>query len=148
MLRGRGRWFIFLWLFPVGLPAATPLPRYLGDINLGMPGEPRTSLAFGRARAVLSIDGRVHFQGHDDRGGLWQAVLPVSERIGFRTVWQADFDHNSHLDLLVASQGSKVGHCLNEVTLSFLLFDRGGQPVPWVINTWRGFPPRQRYLLN
>jgi hypothetical protein len=110
-----------------------------------MPGELRTSLAFGHALAIVSKDGRIHFQGRDDRGKLWKAVIPVAEGIGFTTVWQADFDHNSHLDLLVASQASKVGHCINDVTLSFLLFDRGGQPVPWVINTWtplyRGFPP-------
>ncbi len=135
MLRGRGRWLIFLWLFPVGLPAATPLLRCLGDINLGMPGEPRTTLPFGRAWAVLSKDGRVHFQGHDDRGELWQAVLTVSEGMGFTTIWQADFDHNSHLDLLVASLASQSGHCINEVTSSFLLFDDRGRPVPWVIRT-------------
>lgn len=145
MLRRRSQRIILLGLFAVGLPGATPPLRYLGDINLGMPGEPRTSLAFGRAWAVLSKDGHVRFQGHDDRGKFWQAVLPISEGVGFTTVWQADFDHNSRSDLLVASQASQIGHCINEPTLSFLLFDRGGQPVPWVITArtpaYRRFPP-------
>jgi hypothetical protein len=61
--------------------------------------------------------------------------LPINGGIAFTTVWQADFDHNSRPDLLIAAHSAKSGRCLEEVTLSFLLFNTRGQPVPWVIQS-------------
>ena len=55
--------------------------------------------------------------------------------VGFTTVWQADFDHNSRPDLLIAAYFPTNGRCVDEITLSFLLFNDRGQPVPWVIHT-------------
>jgi hypothetical protein len=106
-------------------------PRYLGDVDLGFPGESRTSLTFGDARAVLLKDGRVQFQGHGDAGRPWRAVLQTT---GNTTVWKGDFDHDFRPDLLVASEVSQVGHCIDKVVLSFLLFEQHGEPVPWIVS--------------
>lgn len=38
-------------------------------------------------------------------------------------------------DLLIANYDPKVGRCTLPVTLSFLLFDAHGRPVPWTIDT-------------
>src|SRR5579864_8726787 len=127
--------FWFILLYSGSLWAAFPGPRYLDEIgHLGTPSDRRTSVQLGPAQVISGSDGFV-FQGRDDDGKKWQAVLPVFGGIGFTTVWQADFDHNSHTDLLVAAHFPGNGRCLDEVTLSFLLFNSHGQPVPWVVRT-------------
>jgi len=128
-------WLIFACLCSVSLRGAFPGLRYLDEIgHLGTPIDPRTSVQFGRTQ-VIWTDGGVRFQGRDDDGQKWQAVLPINGGIAFTTVWQADFDHNSRPDLLIAAHSAKSGRCLEEVTLSFLLFNTRGQPVPWVIQS-------------
>jgi hypothetical protein len=94
----------------------------------------RTSVQFGRTQAVWADDS-VRFQGRDDDGKRWQAVLPFKQGLGYTAVWQADFDHNSRPDLLIASYDPRNGRCTDGVTLYFLLFNDHGQPVPWVIQT-------------
>src|SRR5262245_2778871 len=127
---------IFLYLCSSSLWAAFPGLRYLGEIgSLGTELDPRAVVRFGHTLARGTDDG-VRFQGTDDDGVKWQAVLPLSGGVGFTTVWQADFDHNSRPDLLIAAYpGVRSGRCLDEVTLSFLLFNDRGQPVPWVIES-------------
>jgi len=130
------RVLLLLSFFSGLLCAAFPGLRYLDDIgDLGIPGEPRTSVQFGRTLAVWA-DGRIRFRGRDDDGKQWEAVLPVSQGLGRTSVWQADFDHNSRQDLLIASFPPKLGRCTIQVTLSFLLFNDQGRPVPWVIQTY------------
>jgi hypothetical protein len=136
---------ILICLCSGSLWAAFPGLRYLDEIgHLGTPGDPRTSVRLGRAEVVSSHDS-VLFQGRDDDGKSWRAALPVFGGIGFTTVWQADFDHNSRPDLLIAAHFPGNGRCLDEVTLSFLLFNDRGRPVPWVIQTrmpyTSNFPP-------
>jgi len=129
------RVLLLLSFFSGLLCAAFPGLHYLDDIgDLGIPGEPRTSVQFGRTQAVWA-DGRIRFRGHDDDGKQWEAVLPVSQGLGRTSVWQADFDHNSRQDLLIAAFSSKSGRCTDGVTLSFLMFNVHGRPVPWVVQT-------------
>ena len=124
--------FCLCW---TSLGATFPGLRYLGDIgDLGMPGSSRTSVRFGSIQAVWIDDG-VRFQGRDDDGKSWRAALPVATGIAYTDVWQADFDHNSRQDLLIAAHSFGSGRCVDEVMLSFLLFDNRGRPVPWVIRT-------------
>jgi len=85
-------------------------------------------------QVVLSGDD-ILFRGRDDAGKRWQAALPVSRGIAHTAVWQADFDHNSRQDLLVAAYSFSNGRCIDEITLSFILFNNHGQPVPWVVQT-------------
>ena len=126
-------WLIFL--FSTSLCLAFPGLRYLDDIgDLGIPGNRRTSVQFGRTRAVWADD-RVRFEGRDDAGKMWQAILPTAQGLGYTAVWKADFDHNSRPDLLIAAYFPKNGRCVDEITLSFLLFNDRGEPVPWMIQT-------------
>jgi hypothetical protein len=134
MHRSFNTWAVFVCLGSGSLLAASPL-RYLDEIgHLGTPSDPRTSVRLGRTQVVLT-DAGVRFQGRDDDGKRWQAVLPIAEGIAFTTVWEADFDQNSRPDLLIAAHSAGSGRCLDEVTLSFLLFNSRGQPVPWVIQS-------------
>jgi hypothetical protein len=128
--------FILFCICSTPLGAAFPGLRYLGDIGaLEMPGNSRTSVQFGRIRVVWT-DGGVRFRGRDDDGKSWEAAVPVTTgAIAYTDVWQADFDRNSHADLLIAAHSATNGRCVDEVTLSFLLFNEHGQPVPWVIRT-------------
>ncbi len=117
------------------LSAAFPGLRYLGDIgDLAVPDDARKSVQFGKIRAIWADD-HVRFEGRDDDGKSWRAILDVEGGLGYAAVWQADFDHNSRQDLLIAQYSPKSGRCTLPVTLSFLLFNAHGQPVPWVIQT-------------
>jgi hypothetical protein len=91
------------------------------------------------------VSGNVRFQGRDDNGKAWQAILPIDGGIGFTTIWQADFDRNSRPDILIAAYFPKNGRCIDEITLSFLLFDLHGRPIPWVIQT--RMPTTKRFPL-
>jgi hypothetical protein len=85
-MTGRLRRWLILLLIGYGSAHAAPL-RYLGDIELGMPGVTRTSVRFGRARAVLARDGSISFQGQDHEGKPWKAALDVEEGVGLTTIW-------------------------------------------------------------
>jgi len=125
---------------------AWPGLRYLDEIgHLGTPTASRTSVRYGRTRAVSTGSGNVRFQGRDDNGKAWQAILPIDGGIGFTTIWQADFDRNSRPDILIAAYFPKNGRCIDEITLSFLLFDLHGRPIPWVIQT--RMPTTKRFPL-
>jgi hypothetical protein len=128
---------VFLpFLCSVSLSAAMPGLRYLGEVgHLDTPDDPRTSIRFGRTRVVSTGNGQVRFEGSSDSGKRWHASLPVQGGIGWTAVWQADFDHNGRPDLLIASHFPGNGRCIDEITLSFLLFSDRGQPIPWVIQT-------------
>jgi len=118
------------------VPAPAAELHYLGEVgHLGSPSDRRTSVRLGHARVVLQGDGYVRFEGQDDHGERWTAILPTEGGIGWTDVWQADFDRNARPDLLVASVFPSSGRCDDEVTLAFLLFNARGQPVPWVTQT-------------
>ena len=136
MRRSLSVWFPVLCLCSGSLSAAFPGLRYLGDIgDLGVPGNARTSVQFGKIRATWSGD-HVLFEGRDDDGKNWKADLDVTTGLGYAGVWQADFDSNSRQDLLIAQYSPRSGRgCNLPVTLSFLLFNMRGQAVPWVVQT-------------
>jgi hypothetical protein len=134
----------FATLCCAALPGVQPGLQYLDEIShLGTDYDTRTSVSLGRAQAVADEAGNIRFQGRDHAGKVWHAILPISGGIGYTTVWQADFDGNSRSDLLIAALSPLNGRCVNEVTLSFLLFDQAGEPFPWTIDTWT--PTSARY---
>jgi hypothetical protein len=110
--------------------------HYLGEIgHLGTQFDERKSVIFGPITITTLENGSARFQGKDDHGKNWSATLVSEAGVGFTDVWQADFDHNSRSDLLVATYFPKNGRCVDEITLQFLLFTNDGKPVPWVINS-------------
>jgi len=110
--------------------------RYLGEIgHLGTPLDQRSSVRFGPAKIISQSDQSVLIEGQDDGGKAWKVVVPTQGGIGWTTVWQADFDRNGRPDLLLAAFFPPNGRCIDSITLSFLLFNNHGQPVPWVIET-------------
>jgi hypothetical protein len=134
-----------VWASP--LRAAFPGLRYVDDIgSLGTEFDPRTSISLGRTRVVAAGDGNVRLEGRDDSGKTWQALLPTEGGIGFTTLWTADFDRNSRSDIMVAAYFPSNGRCVDEITLSFLLFDDHGRPVPWVIETRMPASARYPYI--
>ena len=131
-------------LIMVGLCAfaASPQPlpvgqlHYLGEVgHLGTPSDSRTAVQFGDIRITSQGNGSVRISGQDDNRRSWNAVLPMQGGVGWTDVWRADFDRNSRPDLLIAAYFPQNGRCIDEITLSFLLFNDHGQPVPWVIRT-------------
>lgn len=110
--------------------------HYLGEVgHLGTDFDPRPAATYGAIRVAPEEEGGLRVQGRDDSLRPWTAILPAEGGIGFTDLWRADFDGNGRQDLLVAALFPKNGRCVDEITLSFLLFDRQGRPVPWVIDT-------------
>ncbi len=123
---------------------AQPSLRYLDEIgHLATQFDARASVRFGRTRAIAVRAGEVHFEGSDDTGKTWKAFLPISGGVTETTVWRSDFDRNSRSDLLIAARSFSNGRCIDEITLSFLLFNREGLPTPWVTQT--RMPAGKRY---
>jgi hypothetical protein len=93
--------FCVFGLFSGALLGAPPILRYVDEIgHLGTAMDPRTSIKLGRALAVPTATG-VDIKGRDDTGTGWTVHLAVTGGISDTNVWQADFDRNSRLDLLI-----------------------------------------------
>src|ERR1700722_6244799 len=76
--------------------------RYLGDIGyLGTDLDPRKSVNLGAA-TVYAADEDSRFEGIDNFGRRWTAMIPTQAGIGFTDVWSGDFDGNGHPDLMIA----------------------------------------------
>jgi hypothetical protein len=136
MARMRGVVIGCLWAL-AGYPQTQPPQlHYLGEVgHLEPPFSSRRSVTFGRIQVISEADGALRIQGRDDARKFWKATVPVGGGVGFTDVWQADFDRNGRKDLLVAAYFPKNGRCVDGITLSFLLFNNHGEPVPWVIDT-------------
>ena len=138
--------FIVCWLctFPPSLQASSaPRLRYLGEVgHLWPPFSSMRSVSFGNIQVTSETDGSLRVSGRDDDQRPWTAMVPVGSGVGFTDVWQADFDRNGRQDLLIAAYFPQNGRCVDEITLSFLLFNDQGQPVPWVIKS--RMPARNR----
>ena len=76
-----------------------------------------------------------YFRGGCAQTEPWTAVLETQSGAGWTDVWRADFDRNTRPDLLIAAYFLQNRRCIDEITLSFLLLNDHGQPVPWVIRT-------------
>jgi hypothetical protein len=115
-------------------PSTVAQLRYLGEVgHLGTEFDHRTSVKFGHIEVRPEESGGIRLQGQDDAGKPWKADLPAEGGIGWTDIWRADFDRNGRPDLLIAAYFPQNGRCIDEITLSFLLFNDHGQPVPWVI---------------
>lgn len=111
--------------------------HYVGEIgHLGTDFDPRTVADFGFAK-VHTSGSDVRIEGKDDRGKPWQAVVPVLAGVTWTDLWRGDFDANSRQDLMIDAVSPGNGKCISEVTVTFLMFDFQGRPVPWTIKTFR-----------
>jgi hypothetical protein len=113
-----------------------PQLRYLGEVgHLWPPFSSSRSVTFGHIRVISEVDGSLLIVGRDDDQRSWTATVPVGSGAGFTDIWQADFDRNGRQDLLIAAYTPQNGRCVDGITLSFLLFNDHGQPVPWVVDS-------------
>ena len=103
----------------------------------------RKSADFGFAR-VFSEEGNLRFEGKDHSGKPWRVWVPRSGGIGATDVFTADFDHDGQQDLLIRSLNLTVGRCIDRGTITVVLFDEIGRPVPWTMTTqvpdWNATP--------
>lgn len=131
--------FIVGWFcaFAPSLQATSaPGLRYLGEVgHLWPPFSSIKSIKFGHIQVTGETDGTLRLAGRDDDRRPWSATVPVGSGVGFTDVWQSDFDRNGRQDLLIAAYFPQNGRCVDQITLSFLLFNDHGQPVPWVIQS-------------
>jgi hypothetical protein len=127
----------WLCIFALGDQASSaPRLHYLGEVgHLWPPFSSIRSVTFGDIQVASETDGALKVSGRDDDKKPWVATVPVGTGVGFTDVWQADFDRNGRQDLLIAAYSPQNGRCVDEITLSFLLFNHHGQPVPWVIKS-------------
>jgi len=131
--------FIVCWfctLAPSLEAASVPGLRYLGEVgHLWPPFSASNSVKFGQIQVTGATDGTLQLAGRDDDRRPWTATVPFGSGVGFTDVWQADFDRDGRQDLLIAAYFPQNGRCVDQITLSFLLFNDHGQPVPWVIQS-------------
>jgi hypothetical protein len=110
----------------------------------------RKSADFGFAR-IVSEEDNLRFEGKDHAGKPWRIWMPKAG-IGGVDVWTADFDHDGQQDLLIRSLDLKVGRCLDVGTITIVLFDAIGRPVPWTMTTqvpyWNAVPLRGAIVLD
>jgi|SRR5579871_265301 len=110
----------------------------------------RKSADFGFAH-VFSDEDNLRVEGPDHAGKLWRIWIPKAG-IGGVDVWTADLDHDGQQDLLIRSLSSKVGRCVNEGTITVVLFDDSGRPVPWIMTAqvpdWNKAPVRGAFVLD
>ncbi|HEX5226588.1 MAG TPA: hypothetical protein VFW44_02715 [Bryobacteraceae bacterium] len=131
-------WPLFIGLCCASLCGAQPSIRYLDEIgHLASDVDTGKVVTIGPARLVSTGAGKIGLQGRGSNGRTWRAYLPIDGGLGYTTAWEADFDRNGKRDLLIASEFPKNGRCIDPVTLSFLMFDNQGMPVPWVTQTQR-----------
>lgn len=126
------------WLLSLSVASAQGYQgaKYVDEIgHLGTEFDPRKSADLGVARAFPTSSGEIRFEGRDDHGRPWRALIPVAGGIAGTEVWRGDFDLNSRPDLMIAARWSTNGRCVDRVTLTFLMFDLQGRPVPWTAET-------------
>lgn len=117
-------------------PWTTNQLHYIDEIgHLGSTVEDRTSVRIGDIHIGSQRDGGVLIRGNDDRNRTWSAALDTEGGVGFTDVWRSDFDGNGRLDYLFAAYFPQNGRCVDRITLTFLLFDAAGRPVPWIVET-------------
>ena len=68
--------------------------------TLGTDFDPDKSARVGKATVSPTEDGAV-YRGIDQKGKPWTVATTSTGGIGWTDVWQADFDHNSRLDLMM-----------------------------------------------
>ena len=136
------------------LSGGMPDLLYLGEIR-PLQDRPAASVDLKIAKAVAAGSGVV-ISGHNDRGRLWTATLPIGGGMNWTRAWIADFDRNSRRDLMLVASFPVNGRCVHEGTVSFLMIDKNGDPVPWIMKmqltpesdpSWRK-PPLLFFHLN
>ena len=90
----------------------------------------------GLAKAYSENEGEVlRIAGADATHKPWTAYMKSVGGVGWTRVFTADFDANGRQDLLFVQYFPGNGRCIDEVAAKVLLFDEGGRPVPWEIET-------------
>jgi hypothetical protein len=131
ILGGMREVFILMVLHVAGLAQGL---RFLGEVgHVGPPFDQRTFANVGLAK--VSPGDAFPVTGVDDAGKRWRADVPVWDGIGWTDAWSGDFDGNGRLDLMLANYVPRSGRCVDIQTITFLMFDDRGRPVPWTIHT-------------
>jgi hypothetical protein len=130
--------YVALALASLSVAAATVFPMEFGaEIGPQSHGS-RIELAGGLA---VEPDGEVangiaRITGVARNGHRWNFHQPVNQKKpGWTSLWTADFDADGQRDLLIASTKPEGGVCPQMVTITIVLFDGAGRPVPHVLET-------------
>lgn len=138
------RLIVLFWLSGVGAVASASLPipahvlkkRFpqveIGDCSVSMvanhPHDPvPTATLNAEGITVQPVDGSLVVSGADRNGFTWHVTFPNEP--GGCSAWKADLDHNGRTDLIVATFDPNSGG--KDVTLTILMIDDQGRPVPW-----------------
>lgn len=100
--------------------------------HLGTSLDERDSIELGLAKAFSGRDESIRLEGLDDKALPWRVWLPkCCGIVGETRVFQADLDANGRTDLLITSMAMGNGRCVGGGTVTTLMFDSTGRPVPW-----------------
>ncbi len=96
----------------------------------------RKSADLGFARVYPDGSEVLRIEGFDNEGLPWRMWMPRVSEVGASTrVFRADFDGNGRMDLLFSALWMGNGRCIQGGTVTTLLFEVNGRPVPWRIQT-------------
>lgn len=126
---------IFLSLISVGAGSAQ-IPHTLKEITeiglIGTEFDERPSASLGSATAFPDGVEGLRIEGFDDNQKPWRLFLPRSGvPISRMHVYRADLDANRRADLLFSDVVIGNGRCVADGSVTTLMFDEVGRPVPW-----------------
>lgn len=110
--------------------------QYLDEVGHLAGMDKRKSADLGIARVFPASEDTLRFEGMDSGGKPWRVWMKAGSGVSSTDVWEADFDANGRPDLLISAGHSGNGRCVDSATITMLLFDGNGRPVPWHIETF------------
>ena len=75
---------------------------------------------------VVRLGGKIRVEGRDHAGTPWSVEVEI--QYGGCSIWRADLDQDGHQDLIVWTSNATSG---GESTLTLVLVDAEGRPLPW-----------------
>ncbi|MCP5110022.1 MAG: hypothetical protein GY953_04230, partial [bacterium] len=104
--------------------------------HLGDDYGPRKFADLEFARAYGEEDDTLRIEGRDAAGQPWSLRLPrVGGVAGETRVFRADLDGNGRPDLLFSAMSFGNGRCIEGGSVTTLLFEDNGRPIPWRADT-------------
>ena len=126
---------ICLSVILVGVATAQiPYPlKEIAEIGLiGTEFDERPSAGLGSATAFPDGAESLRIEGFDDNQKPWRLFVPrTGVPISRMHVFQADLDANGRTDLVFSYVLIGNGRCVGSGSVTTLMFDVAGQPVPW-----------------
>ncbi len=123
------RWLFLVFLFcsPAQAQISFPLER-LGKFWQSEESRPPADFSDLRFR---SDEGGLRVEGVDDAGTPWKIWLPSPAWVEAPVAYRADLDANGRQDLLFVSNHNGNGTCVEGGTITALMMNSTGNPVPW-----------------